>query len=166
MTSNYCRSKNLPGKIDRCYLPIEIQRVGVATVDVRGSVRRQTGQHLWTNGPTFVPQLRQSPGLEPSESCTILCGEIGKHLIEGIAVGFVPGIIQRHRTLLDEVVTVESADAAREMRRLAREHGIFVGPSSGAHLIAARELRDRHKVEHVVTFFCDEGDKYINDYWL
>jgi len=104
--------------------------------------------------------------LEPSESCTILCGEIGKHLIEGIADGFVPGIIQRHRALLDDVITVESEDAVREMRRLAREHGIFVGPSSGAHLIAARELRDRYEVENVVTFFCDEGEKYINDHWL
>ena len=104
--------------------------------------------------------------LEPSESCTILCGEIGKHLIEGIADGFVPGIIQRHRALLDEVIAVESEDAVREMRRLAREHGIFVGPSSGAHLIAARELRDRYEVENAVTFFCDEGEKYINDYWL
>lgn len=104
--------------------------------------------------------------LEPSESCTILCGEIAKHLIEGIADGFVPGIIQRHRALLDDVVTVESEDAVREMRRLAREHGIFVGPSSGAHLIAARELRDRYEVENVVTFFCDEGEKYINDHWL
>ncbi|MGH8660257.1 MAG: PLP-dependent cysteine synthase family protein [Burkholderiales bacterium] len=104
--------------------------------------------------------------LEPSESCTILCGEIGKHLIEGIADGFVPGIIQRHRALLDDVIAVESEDAVREMRRLAREHGIFVGPSSGAHLIGARELRDRYEVENVVTFFCDEGEKYINDYWL
>ena len=104
--------------------------------------------------------------LEPSESCTILCGEIGKHLIEGIADGFVPGIIQRHRALLDDVIAVESEDAVREMRRLAREHGIFVGPSSGAHLIAARALRDRYEVENVVTFFCDEGEKYINDYWL
>jgi cysteine synthase A len=104
--------------------------------------------------------------LEPSESCTILCGEIGKHLIEGIADGFVSGIIQRHRALLDDVIAVESEDAVREMRRLAREHGIFVGPSSGAHLIAARELRDRYEVENVVTFFCDEGEKYINDYWL
>ena len=104
--------------------------------------------------------------LEPSESCTILCGEIGKHLIDGIADGFVPGIIQRHRALLDDVIAVESEDAVREMRRLAREHGIFVGPSSGAHLIAARELRDRYEVENVVTFFCDEGEKYINDYWL
>jgi len=30
--------------------------------------------------------------LEPSESCTILCGEIAKHLIEGIADGFVPAL--------------------------------------------------------------------------
>ena len=104
--------------------------------------------------------------LEPSESCTILCGEIAKHLIEGIADGFVPGIIERHRDLLDEIVTVESEEAVLEMRRLAREHGIFVGPSSGAHLIAARRLRERYKVEHVVTFFCDKGEKYINDYWL
>ncbi len=104
--------------------------------------------------------------LEPSESCTILCGEIAKHLIEGIADGFVPGIVQRHRDELDEIVSVESDDAIAEMRRLAREHGIFVGPSSGAHLIAARELRDRHRIENVVTFFCDKGEKYISDYWL
>jgi cysteine synthase A len=104
--------------------------------------------------------------LEPSESCTILCGEIAKHLIEGIADGFVPGIIERHRDFLDEVVSVESNEAVVEMRRLAREHGIFVGPSSGAHLIAARRLRDRHKVENVITFFCDMGEKYITDYWL
>ena len=105
-------------------------------------------------------------GLEPSESCTILCGEIAKHLIEGIADGFIPGIIQRHRDLMDEVVTVESDAAILEMRRLAREHGVFVGPSSGAHLIAARALRDRYALDNVVTFFCDKGEKYITDYWL
>jgi cysteine synthase len=105
-------------------------------------------------------------GLEPDESCTILCGEIGKHLIEGIADGFVPGIIRRHRDFLDEVASVESDEAVSEMRRLACEHGMFVGPSSGAHLVAARRLRDRHGLENVVTFFCDKGEKYINNYWL
>jgi len=105
-------------------------------------------------------------GLEPDESCTILCGEIGKHLIEGIADGFVPGIIQRHHDFLDEVASVESDEAVKEMRRLAREHGMFVGPSSGAHLVAARRLRERHGLENVVTFFCDKGEKYINNYWL
>lgn len=105
-------------------------------------------------------------GLEPDESCTILCGEIAKHLIEGIADGFIPGIIQRHRDFLDEVVSVTSDESIVEMRRLAREHGIFIGPSSGAHLVAARRLRDKYKLDHVVTFFCDKGEKYITDYWL
>jgi hypothetical protein len=53
------------------------------------------------------------------------------------------------------------------MRRLAKQFGLFVGPSSGAHLVAARTLKQDHDdTEHVVTFFCDEGEKYINDYFL
>ncbi len=105
--------------------------------------------------------------VEPNESCTLMCGEVGRHLIEGIADGFVPGIFARHRHIIDEIVAVDSGAAISEMRRLAREFGLFVGPSSGAHLVAARELRARHPgLRHVVTFFCDEGEKYINDYFL
>jgi len=107
----------------------------------------------------------QVVALEPEESCTILCGEIGKHLIEGISDGFVPGIVERHRDEIDRIVSVDSPEAITEMRRLAREHGLFVGPSSGAHLIAARRLRDEG-LENVVTFFCDEGEKYLADYFL
>lgn len=103
--------------------------------------------------------------LEPDESCTILCGEVGKHLIEGISDGFVPGILERHRGELDHVLAVDSPTAVAEMRRLAREHGVFVGPSSGAHLVAARRVREELGVEHVVTFLCDEGEKYLQDYF-
>ncbi|MPZ94668.1 MAG: pyridoxal-phosphate dependent enzyme [Propionibacteriales bacterium] len=104
--------------------------------------------------------------LEPDESCTILCGEIGKHLIEGISDGFVPGIIERHRAELDLVLSVDSESAVAEMRRLARGHGIFVGPSSGAHMVAARRLRDQLGLDTVVTFCCDEGEKYLTDYFI
>lgn len=104
--------------------------------------------------------------LEPAESCTILCGEISKHLIEGIADGFIPGIVKRHRDFIDGFVDVHSEESIVEMRRLAREHGIFVGPSSSAHLIAAKLLKEQYGVKNVVTFFCDEGEKYITDYWL
>ncbi len=104
--------------------------------------------------------------LEPSESCTILCGEVSKHLIEGIADGFIPGIVTRHHHELDGIIDVHSDVAIEEMRRIARVHGIFVGPSSGAHLLAAKRLKEQYKVENVVTFFCDEGEKYINDYWI
>ena len=80
---------------------------------------------------------------------------------------FTPGIFARHRHLIDEIAAVDSDAAISEMRRLAREFGLFVGPSSGADVVAARGLRARHPaLRHVVTFFCDEGEKYINDYFL
>ena len=43
---------------------------------------------------------------------------------------------------------------------------MFVGPSSGANLVAARTWRDAHpEAREIVTFFCDEGEKYITDYF-
>ncbi|MDP9437411.1 MAG: cysteine synthase family protein [Actinomycetota bacterium] len=104
--------------------------------------------------------------MEPSESSTILCGEVGAHLIEGISDGFVPGIFERHRQLVDTALTVDSEEAVREMRRLAREHGLFVGPSSGANLIAARKVRESYAdLGTIVTLFCDEGEKYISEHF-
>ena len=104
--------------------------------------------------------------MEPDESCTFLCGEVGKHLIEGIADGFVPGIVERHRDMIDEVDSVSSEEAIAEMRRLPRDCGTFVGPSSGAHLVAARRVRARHpELSEIVTFFCDEGEKYLRQYF-
>ena len=108
----------------------------------------------------------KSYALEPSESCTIACGEVAKHLIEGISDGFVPGIVERHAKEIDGFIHIHSVDAVEETRRLARIHGIFVGPSSGAHLLAAKQLKEEMGLETVVTFFCDEGEKYIQDYWL
>jgi cysteine synthase A len=104
-------------------------------------------------------------GLEPSESCTILCGDTGLHKIEGIADGFVPGIYQRHRGIVSHVVDVHSDDAVSEMRRLASEHGMLVGPSSGANMVAARRLRDERPDNVVVTIMCDEGEKYLSEYF-
>jgi cysteine synthase A len=104
--------------------------------------------------------------MEPSESATILCGEVGEHLIEGIADGFVPGIFQRYEQLVDTTLTVDSAEAVESMRYLAQRYGLFVGPSSGANLIAARKVREAYpELKTVVTLFCDEGEKYIQDHF-
>jgi cysteine synthase A len=105
--------------------------------------------------------------LEPSESCTIQCGDTGLHRIEGISDGFVPTIYQRYQDIVDRVIDVRSDDAVREMRRLAREHGLFVGPSSGANMIVARGLRDElPEGSTIVTILCDEGEKYLSDYFI
>ncbi len=104
--------------------------------------------------------------LEPSESCTIVCGDIALHRIEGISDGFVPPIYQRNASLVDRVIAVDSDDAVAEMRRLAREHGVLIGPSSGANLVAARQvLADLPADATVVTIFPDEGEKYLSEYF-
>jgi cysteine synthase A len=82
------------------------------------------------------------------------------HRIQGIGEGFVPKIVQDHRHLIDEVVTVSSDDAIAESWRLAREHGLLVGISSGANVLAARRLRARFGA--VVTLLCDGGERYLS----
>lgn len=105
--------------------------------------------------------------LEPSESCTILCGDTGLHRIEGISDGFIPLIYQRHQDIVDRVIAVHSDDAEAEMRRLASVHGLLVGPSSGANLVAARRLRDELPVgSTIVTICADEGEKYLSEYFI
>ena len=105
--------------------------------------------------------------LEPSESCTIQCGDTGLHQIEGIADGFIPTIYRRHASMVDRVIAVHSDDAVIEMRRLAREHGLLVGPSSGANMIAARQLRDDlPESSIVVTMLCDECEKYLSELFI
>lgn len=105
--------------------------------------------------------------MEPSESRTILCGEIATHNIEGISDGFVPGIFQRHAGLVNEMLNVSSEDAVEAMRHLARKHGLFCGPSSGAHLLAAKRVREQFpELKTVVTAFCDKGEKYLHEYFM
>jgi cysteine synthase A len=105
--------------------------------------------------------------MEPSESRTILCGEVALHQIEGISDGFVPGIFAHHRALVRDTTSVASADAVAEMRKLARTRGLFCGPSSGAHMIAARRIREQYpELKTVVTILDDEGEKYLHDFFM
>ncbi|MEM7737781.1 MAG: cysteine synthase family protein [Deinococcota bacterium] len=105
-------------------------------------------------------------GVEPDESCTIACGEVGKHLVEGIADGFVPAIISRHQQEVDGFISVKSKESIREMRNIARHYGMFVGPSSGAHLLAAKRVREQYpELKTIVTMLCDEGEKYLSEHF-
>jgi cysteine synthase A len=79
------------------------------------------------------------------------------HLQEGIGDGLVPGIILRHRDLIDDAVLVADADALEEARRLNRA-GHDVGPSSGTNMTVARRLARAGQV--VLTFLCDRIDRY------
>jgi cysteine synthase A len=100
--------------------------------------------------------------MEPDEAALIKCGEFREHLIEGISDGFIPGIITRHKKEIDEVITVEGVGAIEQMRYLASNHGMFIGPSSGANWLASQKIREKYpEIKNILTFFCDEGEKYI-----
>ena len=96
--------------------------------------------------------------VEPSRSAVLSGGEPGLHGIQGLGAGFVPRVLDR--SLIGEVVTVSDIAADKMARRLAREEGFLVGPSSGANVHVACEIATRVKGP-VVTFLCDNGERYL-----
>ncbi len=98
--------------------------------------------------------------VEPAESAILSGGPAGHHRIQGIGEGFIPGLIQNNRNLIDEIIPVKSEEALAMQRRLARRHGLLVGPSSGANMLAAREVAQEH--ETVVTVLPNRGERYIS----
>ncbi|PJB72195.1 MAG: pyridoxal-5-phosphate-dependent protein subunit beta [Alphaproteobacteria bacterium CG_4_9_14_3_um_filter_47_13] len=101
--------------------------------------------------------------MEPTESKTIECCMVADHKIEGISDGFVPTIYERHKHEVDAVISVDSNIAIEESKRMARDYGLFVGPSSGANFWAANKIRkDNPAIKTVFTLLCDKGEKYLS----
>jgi cysteine synthase A len=97
--------------------------------------------------------------VEPSNSAVLSGKPPGMHGIQGLGAGFVPQILDR--SVIDEVVEVTDIAAERMARRLAREEGLLVGPSSGANVHAACEVAARIGGGNVVTILCDSGERYL-----
>ncbi len=96
--------------------------------------------------------------VEPASSAVLSGRRSGNHRIQGIGAGFVPSILDR--AILDEIITVTDVAADRMARRIAREEGLLVGPSSGANVHAAVEVARRIKGT-IVTVLADSGERYL-----
>jgi cysteine synthase A len=98
--------------------------------------------------------------VEPAASAVLSGQPAGMHGIQGLGAGFVPPILDR--SLFSKVISVTDVAAERMARRLAREAGLLVGPSSGANVHAACEVAKRFKDGgKVVTVLCDSGERYL-----
>ncbi len=112
------------------------------------------------------PELRLYwPGLnviavEPDESPVMSGGEPGLHGIQGIGDGSKFLVDMKE---VNKVIRIKTEDAKSRARQLAADHGIFVGISAGANILAAEKwIKENNPNGIVVTFLCDRGDRYFS----
>jgi cysteine synthase B len=123
---------------------------------------------LGTSG-TFMGTTRRLKELNSRIQCISLQPDSPFHGIEGakyMPTSMVPAIYDA--SLADHNLEISTEDCYAMVRRLAREEGLLVGPSSAAALVGglqvARENAGSHSV--VVCIFCDSGDKYLSErFW-
>ena len=117
---------------------------------------------LGTSG-TFVGTTRRLKELNPRIRAVSMQPDSPLHGLEGLkhmGTAMVPGIYDS--TLADESVGVTTEDAYQMQKALAREDGLFVGPSSGANVFAALRLaKTLPRDSVVVTIICDGGERYL-----
>ena len=81
-----------------------------------------------------------------------------------MASAIVPAIYDPTVADRDEPVSTEEAYVL--VRRLARQEGILVGPSSGAALAACLRVTEDLDRAVIVTVFPDRGDRYLSEaFW-
>ncbi len=100
--------------------------------------------------------------VEPAASPVLSGGEKGPHPLQGIGAGFVPA--NYDPTVVDEVITVENADAFATSRAMATQEGLLVGISSGAAIKAALEVaaRPTSAGQTIVVIVPSFGERYLS----
>ena len=122
---------------------------------------------LGTTG-TFMGVTRFLRKKAPSVRCISGEPDGPLHGLEGMkhmATAMVPPIYDA--TLADSNLPVATEDAYEMCRRLAKEEGLFVGPSSGANVSAAVQVAgETSEPTTIVTVLCDGGGRYLSeDFW-
>ena len=99
--------------------------------------------------------------VEPSDSAVLSGKDAGKHIIQGIGAGFIPG--NYDKDLVDEIILISNDEAVDFGVRAGKENGIFVGISSGAAIAAAYKVAKKlGKGKKVLAICPDGGEKYLS----
>jgi cysteine synthase A len=128
----------------------------IAGVGTGGTITG-TSRFLKSKNPEIL-----SFAVEPDTSAVISGEGPGKHQIQGIGAGFIPGNLDT--TVIDETITVSSEESFEWSRRLAKEEGIMAGISSGANVCAAAKIAARPEFagKTIVTFLPSLGERYLS----
>jgi cysteine synthase A len=123
-----------------------------------------TGGTITGVGQVLKPRLPQLKvvAVEPEESPVLSGGTHSPHKIQGIGAGIIPDILDR--SVIDEIVKVNSAAALETARAMARTEGIAGGISSGAAIAAAIELgkRPENAGKTILAIVPSFAERYIS----
>ncbi len=121
---------------------------------------------LGTSG-TFVGVSRFLRRASPPTRLVSVEPDASFHGLEGLkhmASALLPAIYDP--SLADTRVGVRTEEAHEMTRRLCREEGLFVGPSSGAAVAAALRVGCELGARTVAVVLPDGGDRYLSDrFW-
>ena len=120
---------------------------------------------------TFMGVTRRIQRDLPGVQCISMQPATGFHGLEGLKhmpTAIVPAIYDA--SIADDNIWVETEDAHKMVRRLAKVEGMLVGVSAGGNVVAAskiaRKLVAEGKPGVIVTVFCDSADKYLSEeFW-
>jgi S-sulfo-L-cysteine synthase (O-acetyl-L-serine-dependent) len=124
---------------------------------------------LGTSG-TFMGTTRRLREFNPAIQCISLQPDSSFHGLEGwkhMPTALRPAIYDE--SLADENLSVGTEDAFRMVKRLAREEGLLVSPSSAAALLGsfavAKQISSGQQAV-IVTIFPDSASKYLSErFW-
>ena len=180
------RAEELVREMPNAYMPMQFNNPSNPEIH-----RRTTAEEIWgdtggevdilvsgvgTGGTiTGVAEVlkKRRPGfkaiaVEPETSPVItqkMAGQDikpGRHKIQGIGSGFIPGIL--NLDIIDEVVQVSDDDSFAMARRMAKEEGMLCGISCGAaaHVAVKVAHRPENKGKIIVVILPDLGERYLS----
>lgn len=128
----------------------------VAGVGTGGTVSG-TGKYLKEQNPNI-----KIYAVEPSTSAVLNGKPGGVHKIQGIGAGFIPKTYDS--SVVDAVLDIDSDDAIRTARQLAKTEGLLVGISAGAAVAGALSLAKlpANKGKKIVALLPDTGERYLS----
>ncbi|MDF2904188.1 MAG: cysteine synthase, partial [Bacillus sp. (in: firmicutes)] len=127
----------------------------VATAGTGGTITG-TGEAL----KDFYPNLSVHV-VEPAGSPVLSGGKPGNHKLVGTSPGFIPDVLNQN--VYDKIHKIKDEDAYSITRKLAKEEGILVGPSSGGACFAAIEVaKSLTPNDVVVCIASDSGERYLS----